>query len=242
MIFTRRSQEKEIMDLGPDYYTAEEYRDCLNKLFRVNRFLGFFSSTVKLLRRNFQDASTLLDIGCGGGLFVLHLNQRFPHIKMTGIDICDQAIKECQAALQSWQKKNAGMNVNFVLQSKPELHYHHNSFDLILVTLVCHHLDDQELINFLQSTYQTAKTAVIINDLQRHRLAERLYALISPIFFRNRLITHDGLISIRRGFTRAEWKLIIHRAGISSFRIKWCFPFRWRVVLIKDNLKFCDRV
>lgn len=232
MIFLERSQEKELLDLGPEHYTYDEYIQCLKKLFSVNRFLGFFKSTVNILK-SLPKKSTLLDIGCGGGLFLLHLNKKFPQMDMLGVDISVPAIVDAKKSLQTWRKKNPCMRVAFEIQNQAQLNMPKNSVDIILSTLVCHHLNNSELVHFLQQTYQAACHAVIINDLHRHRLAHMLYGLISPILFRNRLITHDGLISIRRGFTRADWTLLLKQAGISHYQLTWCFPFRWQLILWK---------
>ena len=72
---------------------------------------------------------------------------------------------------------------------------------------------------------------MIIHDLHRHYVAYWFYKLFSPILFRNRLITHDGLISIKRGFTRKEWHSALNKAGLTNYTLKWCFPFRWQLIL-----------
>lgn len=231
-MFTERSQEKELLDLGPEYYKHDEYIQCLKKLFLINKLLGFFRSTKQLLNK-FSKDSTLLDVGCGGGLFILHLSKYFPNMKMLGMDISTAAISDAEQSLKTWKENKPDTQVFFQLQERTQLHFTKNSFDIILATLVCHHLNDDELISFLQQAHLAASKAVIINDLQRHRLAHWLYGLLSPLLFRNRLITHDGLISIRRGFTRAEWQLLLHKAGIHNYQLKWCFPFRWKLILWK---------
>lgn len=231
-MFTKRSQKKELLDMGSDYYTQDEYVECLKKLFLVNKLLGFFHSTKKILKK-FSEKSSLLDIGCGGGLFLLHLSKKFPQMRMLGIDISAEAIKDAEQSLKLWHKTHLGTYVSFKLQEQPQLNISENSYDIILTTLVCHHLSDDDLIIFLQQMYIAASKTVIINDLHRHWLAYYLYGLISPILFRNRLITHDGLISIQRGFTRIEWKVLLKRAGIHKYTLKWCFPFRWELLLWK---------
>jgi 2-polyprenyl-3-methyl-5-hydroxy-6-metoxy-1,4-benzoquinol methylase len=231
-MITKRSQQKELIDLGPEFYSQDEYQDCLQKLFRVSQFFGFFRSTLKVLK-TFSQEVTLLDIGCGGGLFLLNLSKHFPHMRMLGIDINPDAVTQAQETLGNWQKQHLAALVSFNLQPRPELPSMNNRHDIVLATLVCHHLQDQELIVFLQQAYSHAKQAVIINDLQRHRLSEWLYAIFSPILFSNRLISHDGLISIQRGFTRAEWKLLLQKANLQQYQIKWCFPFRWQIILRK---------
>lgn len=232
-MLTQRSQKKELLDLGPDYYSAEEYEHCLKMLFKVNKVFGFFGSTMRLLRR-FSNDFSLLDVGCGGGLFLLHLSHYFPATQLMGTDISFEAIQIAQKELHLWQKKaKVNINVDFQWQQQATFSLSSNSIDIILATMVCHHLSDKELIDFLQQATLAARKAVIINDLQRHSIAQWLYAMISPVLFRNRLITHDGLISISRGFTRAEWKLLLHHANIKNYKIKWCFPFRWMIVISK---------
>jgi SAM-dependent methyltransferase len=172
-------------------------------------------------------------VGCGGGLFLLHLSQRLPAMRLVGTDISPDAIVIANNTLAAWREKNLNLHVSFQLQAQPSLLLPENSFDVVMSTLVCHHLSDDALIDFLQKSYRVARVAVVINDLHRHSLAEFFYRIVSP-FFRNRLITHDGLISIRRGFTRADWVLLLQKANITHYRIQWLFPFRWRVVLWKE--------
>lgn len=233
IILNHRSTEKELIDLGPNYYTTDEYRQCLKMLFRINQLLGIFSDTKKTLNR-FPENSSLLDIGCGGGLFLLHLSKYFPDMTLTGIDISPIAIETAQQELLQWEKNSSSKNVSFKIQPQLKLELAENSIDIILSTLVCHHITDKDLIEFLLSTLKITRKAVIIHDLHRHPIAHWIYRWISPLLFRNRLITHDGLISIRRGFTKAELLSLLKNAGINSYSIKWCFPFRWRVIIWKN--------
>jgi len=227
----QRSQEKELIDLGPAFYTPEEYADCLKKLFYVSRILGFFRHTVSVLK-SFPLNASLLDVGCGGGLFLLHLSQYYPQMRFYGTDIAADAIVRAQNEQLSWSSKHA-VEVDFYHQNSPELMLEENSFDIVLTTLVCHHLDDEALVSFLKNALQGARIAVLINDLHRHPIAYGCYFWMSRLLFRNRLITHDGLISIQRGFTRKEWHALMRAAQIEHYTIKWCFPFRWSVVLWK---------
>ncbi len=221
-----RSKEKELMDLGPDFYTPEEYAQCLRILFKINKLLGFYRSTVRFLKQFSSDCS-LVDVGCGGGLFLSHLSRAYPEMKLLGIDVSPIAIQQAKDDAVSRE------NLDFQLQQQLALNLPQNSVDIVLITLVCHHVDDEDLTAFLQNAWQAARQAVIINDLHRHVLAYWFYKKISLVLFRNRLITHDGLISIKRGFTRAELRQHLKQAGIVHYEIKWGFPFRWRVVLWK---------
>lgn len=223
-MLTKRSQEKELLDLGPDYYTYHEFVECQKMLFRINQLLGFFKDTKRLLKQ-FSKHSTVLDVGCGAGLMVLHLSRLFPSMILSGTDISLSSITLAEQSLSEWQKRHSTQNVSFTVQDQLEPNIAANSIDVILTTLVCHHLSDEALVAFLQQLLMGAKKAVIINDLHRHYLAEFFYGILSPILFRNRLINHDGLISIRRGFTRKEWETLLLKANIKNYTLKWRFPF-----------------
>ena len=229
-MFRYRSSEKEILDLGPEHYTPSEFEHCQKMLFRVNQLLGCFHGTVKQLKK-IPGTASIMDVGCGAGLFILHLSQLFPKMKFHGVDISTEAI---DMAINEKSKFNTDTkNVRFELLPQPILNYEENSVDVVLATMVCHHMSDEELVVFLKQAEHVARIKVIINDLHRHSIAYWFYRIFSPILFKDRLITHDGLISIRRGFIRKELKALLERANICRYQIKWCFPFRWRAIIWK---------
>ena len=88
---------------------------------------------------------------------------------------------------------------------------------------------------FLKNANDAARNALIINDLHRHFIAYWFYKLLSPILFRNRLISHDGLLSIKKSFTKKELHYFLKQANISNYQIKWHFPFRWSILILKNN-------
>ncbi|WP_454780763.1 methyltransferase [Legionella sp. WA2022007384] len=226
-----RSKEKEIIDLGQDFYTPQEYVQSLKKLFKINKLMGMFKNTVRLLQQ-FPSNSILTDVGCGGGLFLLNLAKYFPKMRLIGLDISQDAIKLAEEELQEWQQKSGATQIEFQIQTKPELEIN-THVDIILLNLVCHHLNDEELVSLLIKANDTACKAVIINDLHRNFIAYSLYKFISPVLFRNRLITHDGLLSIQKSFTRTELDFFLQQAGIKNYQIKWHFPFWWSILILK---------
>lgn len=235
-MLTNRSQEKELLDLGSAYYTKDEYEQCLHQLFRINQLTGIFNHTVKLIKE-YPDDISIADVGCGGGLFLLHLGQIFPKMHLLGLDISPEAIRLAQNELDKWkiQKNPPKAHIEFQLQQPDEFKLAQESIDIILLTFVCHHFDDLSLIDFLQKAQNAVRKVLIIHDLHRNSLAYWFYKLVSPIVFKNRLITHDGLISIKRSFTRKELHTLLKQANINNYQIKWCFPFRWNVLVWKNN-------
>lgn len=222
----QRSFEKELIDLGPDNYSKEEYEDCLFKLDRVGRWLGGDWATFSSLKNMQPPPESILDVGCGSGLFTIKLADRYPQTRIVGIDLNSLAIQfaKQQLALQVLLK-----NISFECRTEEKLHEPSKSYDVVIATLVCHHLTDEQFIEFISSACRIAKKKVIINDLQRHPFALFLFKMISPIFFRNRLVQHDGPLSIERAFKHLELVQLLEQAGIdrSLYRIKWHWAFRW---------------
>lgn len=227
----QRSHEKEWMDSGN--YSADQYADCLEKLDRIGCLLGGDRATFRAFRALKRPPCSILDVGCGGGLFTMKLAQRYPQARVVGIDIAPEAIAFAQERLQKGTPRLT--NVEFHHTPNPELSFSKNSFDVVTATLVCHHLPDPVLIAFLKAADQIAAQAVILNDLHRHPLATAGFALMTPFAFPNRMIWHDGLISIRRGFIREDWDYYIDQAGIEKerFSLSWHWAFRWMAVIVK---------
>jgi 2-polyprenyl-3-methyl-5-hydroxy-6-metoxy-1,4-benzoquinol methylase len=224
-----RSNELEILDLSPDHYTKEEYADCLLKLDRIGRWLGGDHATFSAIKRMGGKPSSILDVGCGGGIFATRLALAYPQAKVMGIDLNPQAIEFAVNRLQAMQ--TPPKNIAFEIRNSPRLQEPEKSYDIVLSTLVCHHMSDAELIDYLINAAHIAKKRVIINDLHRHPLAFYLFKTISPIAFRNRLVQHDGPLSILRAFTYEEWVSYLHKAGIKSqnYQIRWHPMFRWTI-------------
>jgi 2-polyprenyl-3-methyl-5-hydroxy-6-metoxy-1,4-benzoquinol methylase len=226
-----RSYEPELIDLG--LYSKAEYEDCLFKLDRVGRWLGGDHATFKALK-NMDHPLSILDVGCGGGLFTIRLAQQYPHAKVVGIDLNPHAIEFAQQQLSLMP--NPPKNICFEHRTQPKLEEPNKSYDVLISTLVCHHLDDHNLIDFIHRACRTAKKGVILNDLHRHPIASLLFKIVSPLFFRNRLVLHDGPLSIDRAFARSDWIYYLDRAQLtpSQYSIHWRWAFRW---LVEINCK-----
>lgn len=229
-MLSQRSHEPEWMDLGSAYYTLDEYRDCLFQLDRVGRLLGGDRATFLAIESLTPHPTSILDVGCGGGIFTLRLAKRYPQTKIVGIDISKEAIAFAQEQLYHSQPPLS--NVQFLVPTSHELDSSLQC-DVIIATLVCHHLSDSALVSFLEQACKIAKQAVILNDLHRHPLASCGFGVIAPFVFRNRMILHDGLLSIRRSFTHQEWWNFLQAAQIDNklCTVKWHCPFRWIVTI-----------
>jgi len=145
-----------------------------------------------------------LDVGCGGGFFTVKVAKNYPTAKVTGIDTNPEAVAFAQNLLK--KLPHPPTNVFFEKREQPQLQEPEGLYDIISATLVCHHMKDEELVAFLKQAFSLANQGIIINDLHRHPVAYYAFKGLAPVFFRNRIVQHDGPLSIRRAFTRSEWE------------------------------------
>lgn len=228
----RRSLELEILDLGLDHYTPEEYNRCLYLLGRINGALGGFRATRKAFEGSVNAPESILEVGCGGGYLCHRLHCWFPEADILGIDICPEAIGHATDHLP----KGYNGKVSFRVQKDKTLEYADGSFSVVTTMLVCHHMTDDELVNFLKECYRISSQAVVINDLHRHFLAYVGFSLLTPVLFPNRLIWHDGRLSVKRAFRKGDWIALLKRAGFSEsqYVLRWNWAFRWTLTLVKS--------
>jgi len=82
-------------------------------------------------------------------------------------------------------------------------------------------------------TFQSANKGIIMSDVTRGRLPLVAFKISQPIFARNFLTRHDGMVSIRRAYTPDELLHLAHTAGLSNIHIykHW----GWRMTLIAEK-------
>ena len=224
--FTYRCDEKELIDLGKEYYTQEEFYDCQKKLASIGTYLGGNRASYHAFKKLSFTPTSILDVGCGGGAFIRYLAKKFPKAKMYGADTCQEVIDYARA--------NTSDNyIEFIHMKTPNLDFSSNSFDIITATLLCHHMDTPTLLNFLENALDIAKKSIIINDLHRSPLAYYSFKCLAQCFFRNRLVLHDGPLSVRRAFKKVEWeKLLTHFSSKNiKYSIKWKWAYRWVITI-----------
>lgn len=233
----QRSTQKELLDLGPSHYSMEEYLDCLGKLEKIGRWLGGDAASFSAFSSLPSTPASILDVGCGLGAFTIKLAIKYPNAQVLGIDIDPKAVESAIANKKNYEKTHSITLPNLIFEkSRLEDLPHSSCFDVITATLLCHHLEENELIEFLKLAERRAKKAVLLNDLQRSLAAFFLFWSLSR-FINNRLIRVDGLLSIRRSLIKEEWLSVLQKAKISR---KNCFVekkrgFRFIVKIMKEG-------
>ena len=230
---SHRSSEIEMMD----DFTIEGvvFRDTLDKLEIINRFLGGNKLTIHGLKKLLENQSknktiTIVDLGCGHGDILRDVaefgRKKNYSFKLIGIDANFAAIEYARELSKEYSELSFEMIDIFSEDFKKQ------SYDIVLGTLFLHHFKNEELISFLKSTIKKVTIGVVINDLHRHKLAYYLFKLIG-FFIKNKMIREDGLISILRAFKRKDLENISIQMKV-QFSIQWKWAFRYLWVLKKD--------
>ena len=230
---SHRSSEMEIMD----DFTMEGvlFRDTLDKLEIINRFLGGNSVTINGLKNLLKNQSknktiTIVDLGCGNG-DILRDVAKFGRknnysFNLIGIDANLAAIEYAKELSKEYSE------LSFKTLDILSEDFKKQSYDVVLCTLFLHHFKNEELISFLKTTTNKATIGVVVNDLHRHKLAYYLFKLIG-FFIKNKMVRQDGLTSVLRAFKRKDLENISKKIKV-HFSIQWKWAFRYLWILKKD--------
>jgi hypothetical protein len=78
----------------------------------------------------------------------------------------------------------------------------------------------------LQWMKNNATAGFFINDLHRNSMAYYSIKLLTKFFSKSYLVKNDAPLSVARGFTKKEWRRILHDAGIPNAVVQWKWAFR----------------
>ena len=99
--------------------------------------------------------------------------------------------------------------------------------DAVISSLFAHHLDDRQLVRFLQWMEASARLGWLINDLHRHPIAYGIARWAPHLLRMNRLVRHDAAVSVARSCARRDWERLLATAGVAGppTTVSWRFPF-----------------
>lgn len=225
----RRVPSQEWLD--DDLGTPQEIRQSFDDLWRINRWLGGESGCLRLLDRYFARRDSrharILDVGSGDSRLAAHLQsvlaRRNRSVEFVALDRRLSHLRNGNHSTAKLSRVAADiLNCPFA----------ENSFELVICNLFLHHFSGDEAVKLLRRFDAIASEAVLINDLERHRLPYVFIRLARP-FARSRITRHDGAASVRQAYTKDELAALARRAGFTNFDVERLPAFRLGLALWK---------
>ncbi len=194
----------------------EELRGCLRDIAQVNRLTGAYRPTLDWLNHVYkampfqEKALHIVDVGCGYGDMLRRIHDwaaecNLP-VRLTGIDNNPNAIR---AAREATRPGVATFLAGDAFAFQP-----HAGVDLVVSSLLTHHMQDHEIVEFLRWMEATARLGWFVNDLHRQATPYRLFRLLSRFSGWHRFVKHDGPVSILRSFRAGDWRELCAAAGL----------------------------
>jgi ubiquinone/menaquinone biosynthesis C-methylase UbiE len=176
------------------------------KWYRVARKSQDFAKDY--LRQHSRGAKTL-DYACGDGLFTLQMAD--DGADAFGIDI--SVVSVSNAAQEA---KRLGVAAKFAVMDCENLEFPDNTFDLINVSGVLHHLDVKRAYSEIARVLKPAGTVLCVEAL-RHNPIFHAYRMLTPnlrtAYEARHILRRKDVLAAHRYFGRLEWRFF-HLASL----------------------------
>lgn len=235
----RAAGHPELLD-GP--LDAELLAGNLRDLRRVNRWLGGSRLSRDALApfvvgREGSELVRLLDVGTGAAdipLSLLHATSRGRHARLSisATDIRPEIVWVAREAVaeQPIEVREARLEDEAT-----------ESYDVVHMSLVLHHLDPTPATTLLQDARRVARQAVIVNDLDR---GWRWFAgawLLTRLLTRNPYTRNDAPLSVRRAYTATEVVDMGRQIGLRPVALYRTRPaYRYALVFVPEDAAHVD--
>src|SRR5580658_7814848 len=182
MEFGLRVSPRELPELMDGDCSYEDFRGCLRSLEQINRWLLGYRPTLawlKRLPRGLRDPVHIVDVGSGGGDLLRQIagwaRRRNIAVQLTGIDLNPYAAR----AAAEFTPKDLGIAwvTGDALEYQPK-----KPVDIVVSSLMAHHLEDEEIIALLRWMESTARIGWFINDLERSERTAKMFSWLAGIF------------------------------------------------------------
>ena len=224
--FKRRSYELEHIDTGN--YTPEEYEGCISELQLVNRWMGdskvLKQTLLKEVQQNGIREFSVLDVGAGSGELLrvaaawARSNARV--FRGVGLELNERSARSIREA-------SAGFSEIVPVRGDAlHLPFAAAEFDYVMCSLFTHHFVDEQVVDILREMNRVARRRIFVIDLHRDPVPYFFYTTVGKLVLKNRLLRHDGALSILRSFRADELVHLGKAAGLGDLWVEHHFPAR----------------
>ena len=209
---------------------------ALNDIAQINQLLGGNSVTLDGVQHLIKDLPkdqtiTIMDFGCGSG-DMLRMLSKFGaennlKFQLIGIDANEATIRHAEKCSTEFT------NITYLAEDIFLYDFSKYKIDIALITLTLHHFKDDEILKIMRVILNLVQKGIVVNDLQRSKLAYRLFQMIIFIFRLEKMTANDGVISILRGFKKEDLQNYSKDLGLKKYSINWKWAFRYQWIITK---------
>jgi ubiquinone/menaquinone biosynthesis C-methylase UbiE len=106
------------------------------------------------------------------------------------------------------------------------LPFRNDEFTYVMCSLFTHHFVDEQVVNILREMDRVARRRIFVIDLHRDPVPYFFYTTLGKLVLKNRLLRHDGALSILRSFKAEEMVRLGQAAGLHDVWVEHHFPAR----------------
>jgi ubiquinone/menaquinone biosynthesis C-methylase UbiE len=224
--FKQRSYELEDIDTGN--YTPAEYEACISELQLVNRWMGDAHALKQTLLKDVEENDlpefSVLDVGAGSGE-LLRVAAGWARdtariFRGVGLEL------NARSAESILEESKAFPEISSVRGNALQLPFAEAEFDYVMCSLFTHHFVDEQVVHILREMHRVARRRIFVIDLHRDPVPYFVYTTLGKLVLKNRLIRHDGALSILRSFKADELVNLGEAAGLRNVAVEHHFPAR----------------
>lgn len=227
--FRKRSVQPEMLDEVNIPWAL--VRKNLRELDLLNRMPGGHHLTlygIKQLINNPDKLYYIVDLGCGSGDTMKYIaswaRRNGYKVTFTGVDINPRMIGYLKEHCKDYPEITGVTSdcFKYMKTSTP--------IDIVVCSLFCHHLTDEQLLNLFVQCKTTVRVGFVVNDIKRSLFAFISVWLFTRMLFASKLAKNDGPVSVLRAFTKKDLRDLLELAEVPEYTLKGHWAFRRLVI------------
>jgi len=229
-MLNKRSTQKEQLD-NLDL-AGEDLHQTLDGLSVINKYLGNTNATFNIVKKEILAANRslkVIDLGCGGGdnlrsIAAWSAKNNY-QVDLIGIDGNPNILTYATA------KNTNQIQIEYLQADILSASFELPDCDILISSHFMYHFSDKALVHFLQQAKQKVTHKIIFSELHRSKFAYLLFRVGAVFLPFSKMIKQDGLLAIRRSFTKKELVSILQQTAIPRYQIQWKWAFRLLITI-----------
>jgi 2-polyprenyl-3-methyl-5-hydroxy-6-metoxy-1,4-benzoquinol methylase len=180
-----------------------------------NRLLGNERWMLSILRRHVRPSERVIELGAGDGVLAKKLNGA--GIRCDAVDFAPRP--------DAWPERSRWIQRDVSTLAL-------DGYDGVFANLFLHHFTDAQ-IGRLGERLGPGTRIIVVGDLLRSRIYEKVFALVCRLVNAHAVSRHDGKLSIRAGFRGDELPRALNLGDEWHWRITCTITGAYRMVALR---------